>query len=106
MVRSEEFYEGDRDMVLPTAGVGETMQEVLARRWSRRGMVKGGLAAGLVLSMGRAGLRSATAQDATPGAPSAAGRTVVGKLAFEPIALDAGDALVVAPGHTAVPFLR
>jgi len=40
--RNEEFYEGDRDEVLSTGGVGETMQEVLARRWSRRGLVKGG----------------------------------------------------------------
>ena len=39
--RNEEFYEGDRDEVLSTGGVGETMQEVLARRWSRRGLVKG-----------------------------------------------------------------
>ena len=48
--RTEEFYEGNRDQVLSTRGVGETMQEVLARRWSRRGLVKGGLAAGLVLT--------------------------------------------------------
>ena len=41
--RNEEFYEGDRDEVLSTGGVGETMQEVLARRWSRRGLVKGAL---------------------------------------------------------------
>jgi hypothetical protein len=40
--RTEEFYEGDRDTVLSAAGLGETMQEVLARRWSRRGMLRHG----------------------------------------------------------------
>ena len=101
--RNEEFYEGDRDQVLSTAGIGETMQEVLARRWSRRGLVKGGLAAGLVLTAAGRDLRGAGAQDATPVAGEAA-RT--GGLTFVPITLDAGDDIVVAAGHTAVPFLR
>ena len=99
--RTEEFYEGDRDTVLSAAGLGETMQEVLARRWSRRGMLRHGTGAALVLTLGQGGLRSAAAQDATPLAGAA-----VGGLDFEPITLDAGDNLVVAPGHTAVPFLR
>ena len=101
--RTEEFYEGNRDTVLSTAGIGETMQEVLARRWSRRGLVKGGLAAGLVLTAAGRDLRAAGAQDATPVTGEAA---QVGGLAFVPITLDAGDEIVVATGHTAVPFLR
>ncbi|MGH2615272.1 MAG: alkaline phosphatase PhoX, partial [Thermomicrobiales bacterium] len=101
--RSEEFYEGDRDQVLSTAGIGETMQEVLARRWSRRGLVKEGLTAGLVLTAARSGLHSADAQEATP----VTGDTVeAGGLTFVPIALDTGDDIVVASGHTAIPFLR
>ena len=64
--RTEEFYEGDQDTVLSTAGIGETMQEVLARRWSRRGLVKGGLAAGLVLTAAGRDMRIAGAQGATP----------------------------------------
>jgi uncharacterized protein len=101
--RTEEFYEGDRDTVLSTAGIGETMQEVLARRWSRRGLVKGGIAAGLVLTAAGRELRAAAAQGATPVAGEAA---QVGGLTFVPITLDAGDDIVVAAGHTAVPFLR
>ena len=53
--RNEEFYEGDRDEVLSTGGVGETMQEVLARRWSRRGLVKGGPCRGPRAHRGRPG---------------------------------------------------
>jgi secreted PhoX family phosphatase len=101
--RTEEFYEGDRDQILSTRGVGETMQEVLARRWSRRGLVKGGLAAGLVLTAAGRDLRGTGAQDATP----IAGETAwTGGLTFVPITLDAGDDIVVAAGHTAIPFLR
>src|SRR5688500_19112436 len=101
--RNEEFYEGDRDEVLSTGGVGETMQEVLARRWSRRGLVQGGLAAGLVLTAAGRDLRITGAQAATP-VPSDA--VQVGGLSFTPITLDAGDALLAAPGPHAVPFLR
>jgi uncharacterized protein len=101
--RNEEFYEGDRDEVLSAGGVGETMQEVLARRWSRRGLVKGGLAASLVLTAAGREMRFAGAQAATPVTGEAA---QVGGLTFTPITLDTGDDIVVAPGHTAVPFLR
>ena len=69
--RNEEFYEGDRDEVLSTAGLGETMQEVLARRWSRRGLVKGGIAASLVLTTAGKGIPATGAQTATPVASEA-----------------------------------
>jgi secreted PhoX family phosphatase len=102
--RNEEFYEGERDVILSTAGHGETMQEVLARRWSRRGVIGSGIGAGLVLTLGR----TVGAQQATPaGAPGATpAATPTAETAFEPIALDEGEDLVVAAGHTAVPFLR
>jgi uncharacterized protein len=101
--RTEEFYEGDRDEVLSAAGFGETMQEVLARRWSRRGLMKGGIAASLVLTATGKGIPSAGAQTATP----VAGEPLqLGSLTFTPIALDTGDQIIVAPDHTAVPFLR
>ncbi|HEV2109312.1 MAG TPA: PhoX family phosphatase [Thermomicrobiales bacterium] len=106
MVRSEQFYEGGRDQVLSTAGVGETMQEVLARRWSRRGMMKSGALAAMALIPAGAGLKPAGAQDATPGATPEANGAAVGGLGFEPIALDTSDIHVVALGHTAVPFLK
>lgn len=98
MRRDEEFYEGDREIVLSTAGRGETMQEVLARRWSRRRVLGSGLATGLVLTWSL----PASAQEADSslnGSPDA----VPG---FEPITLDGGDDLIVAAGHEAVPFLR
>lgn len=99
MPRNEEFYEGDRDVVLSTAGRGETMQEVLERRWSRRGLIGAGLASGLTLTLAQGG-RHAAAMQATPAAEA------VSNGWFEPIELDTGDAIVVAAGHTAVPFLR
>jgi uncharacterized protein len=113
MKRTEEFYEGERDEVLSTAGRGETMQEVLARRWSRRDMLEGSLATGLVLTLS-ANARLGAAQDATPAgngtpvvdASPAASGTPVAAGGFEPITLDEGDALVVAANHVAVPFLR
>src|SRR5688572_24157244 len=102
VARSEEFYEGDRDVVLSEAGRGETMQAVLARRWSRRAVIQGtGLAAATV-----SGLREAAAQEATPVATPGTDGSAVGVLGFEPIALDLGDDIVVAAGHTVVPLLK
>src|SRR5215207_58383 len=56
MIRSEETYEGDRDEVLSTAGRGETMQAVLARRWSRRALLHGGALASMTLTLGPGGM--------------------------------------------------
>jgi secreted PhoX family phosphatase len=100
MARNEEFYEGDREDVLSTAGRGDTMQDILARRWSRRGFLEGGLATGLVLTLGTHS--SSAAQEATP----VGGATPVSEIGFEPIELNEDDALVVAANHVAVPFLR
>ena len=100
MVRSEEFYEGDRDEVFSGAGRGETMQAVLARRWSRRRLIQGGgFAAAAVLGTTPEAIG---AQEATPVVAPAA----MGTLSFEPIVLDQGEEMVVAPGHTAVPLLK
>lgn len=109
--RSEEFYEGDRSEILSDNGRGEKMYDVIARRWSRRGVVQAGLASGLVLTGSAA---AAAAQDATPGsspaaspvASPAASPVAESGIAWDAIALDEGDDLVVAAGHTAVPFLR
>ena len=94
-------YEGDKTRILSTAGRGETFAEVLARRLSRRGVVKGGVAAGALAVTGPQ-LRFASAQDGTPVTEPAA----AGTLAFEAIALDEGDAMVVPDGYIAEPFLR
>lgn len=116
MQRTEEFYEGDRDTVLSTDGRGETMQEILARRWSRRGVVGSGLASGLVLTLGAEALaqEASPPSNATPvangtpvvGATPQLGATPVAAAGFEPITLDEGDDIVVAARHIAVPFLR
>ena len=99
MKRDEEFYEGDRDVVLSGAGRGETMQDVLARRWSRRGFLGGALAGGLVLKLGAPTL----AQEASPAVEA---NDEARPSIFQPIELDEGDDIVVAPNHVAVPFLR
>ncbi len=111
MKRTEEFYEGDRDVVLSTNGRGETMQEVLARRWNRRSLLKGGGAAGLVLTLGAPTLAGAATQAtpvaiATPEAMATPEAVAATGPAFEPIVLDQGDDLVVAANHVAVPFFR
>src|SRR5687767_11127108 len=99
VVRSEEFYEGDRNEVYSEAGRGETMQDVLARRWNRRRVLQGGglAAAAVVLSTKP---DTAGAQEATPAATPAG----IGTLSFEPIALDMGEDMIVAAGHTVVPL--
>lgn len=100
--RSEEFYEGDRDVVLSDNGRGETMQNILTRRWSRRTVVGSALASGMVLKMGP----SALAQDANPVASPEASPVATGPATFDAIALDEGEEMVVAAGHKAIPFLR
>ena len=104
--RSEEFYEGDRDEILSGKGRGEKMYDVIARRWSRRGVVQAGLASGIVLS----GAKAVAGQDATPeatpaGSPAASPVAGAG-IEWDAIELDQGDELVVADGHTATAFLR
>ena len=97
-------YEGDKGRIFSSPGRGETFQEVLSRRLSRRGLVKvtAGSAAAATVSV--TGPRfTVAAQTATPVAGNLVGR--VGALGFTPITLDAGETPVVAPGHTVVPFL-
>jgi secreted PhoX family phosphatase len=119
MKRDEEFYEGDRDQVLSTAGQGETMQDALARRWSRPGLLRGGGVTGMVLTLGAPAIlttsRQATPENATPVASPQAtperpaptpSPPPVFATGFQPIQLDEGEDLVVAANHVAVPFLR
>lgn len=95
--RSEEFYEGDQDEVLSGKGRGELMQDIMARRWSRRHAIGAGLASGIVLTNG--GMLAA--EGATPEASP-----VTNGASFDAISLDQGDDLQLAAGHTAVAFLR
>ena len=100
MKRTEEFYEGDRDVVLSVNGKGETLQAIMERRLNRRAMMKAGTGAGLVLSLGPTLAGAQATPEASPVAEVNAGP------AFEPIALTQGEELTVAANHVAVPFLR
>jgi uncharacterized protein len=112
-------YEGDKDRILSTRGVGETMNEVMRRRFSRRAAVAAGAAgaAGAAMTVGVKAQSPTASPAATPGASPAAGpeSTVVGSsgspvdeptLSFENIGLKVTENVVVAEGYTAVPFLR
>ncbi|CAA9579049.1 MAG: Putative phosphatase [uncultured Thermomicrobiales bacterium] len=86
------------DAVYSDAGKGERFADILARRISRRGALKAG-AAGAAAATSLTGPRlRALGQDEPSFDPASLG--------FEPIALDAGDAVVVPPGYRAQPLLR
>lgn len=93
-------YEGDKSRIYSTAGVGETFAEVLARRISRRGILKSAGAAGLT-----AAALSITGPRLTMPSAAAADADRVGTLGFTPIGLDEGPDPLVAEGHRIVPFL-
>ena len=96
-------YEGTKERVYSTAGRGETFADVLARRISRRGLVKSAVATAGALAV--TGPILTSAQDATPEASPVAGGGM-GSLAFEPITLDTGDQHQVAAGYSAEPLLK
>ena len=108
-------YEGDKEKVYSTAGRGETFEEVLARRLSRRGFLVGSAAAA-ALAVGRAGVGAqgtpvaspVASPGASPVASPAASPAAMGPGGsdYEAIALDRGDNVVVAAGHRAAPLLR
>lgn len=104
--RSEEFYEGNRDEILSDKGSGEKMYDVIARRWSRRGLFQASLASGLVLTGASAAAAQGATPAATPAGSPAASPVAANGIAWDAIELDQGDELIVAAGHTAIPFLR
>jgi secreted PhoX family phosphatase len=93
-------YEGDKDKVYSGAGRGETFSEIMDRRWSRRGLLKSSAAATLI------GLGTPVIGGAQSASPEASPAAVASSLTFEAIALDSNDALLVANGYEALPFLR
>ena len=85
------------------AGCGETFAQVIARRISRRAVLKAGAGVStLMLASPVIGYAKASAQatpvSGTPGAGSS--------LTFQPIAPSTEDRIIVAQGYTATPFLR
>jgi secreted PhoX family phosphatase len=102
-------YEGDKEKVYSTAGRGEIFADVLARRFSRRGLLQGGIAASaVVISAGTIGSTAAqeASPEASPSASPAASPAAGTAPAFGSIAASAEDALVVAAGYEAIPFLK
>src|SRR5690606_35540510 len=93
MKRTEEFYEGDRDIVLSVNSRGETLQAIMERRLNRRAMMKAGTGAGLVLSLGPTLAGAQATPEASPVADVTAGP------AFEPISLTQGEELTLAANH-------
>ncbi len=95
-------YEQDGPRVLSTAGRGETFAEIMARRLSRRGLIQGGVAASAMV------LAAPVLQSGAQGTPEVGAGAPVGgsNLNFTAITPDLGDAILVAEGYTATPFLR
>ena len=94
-------YEQDGPRVLSTAGSGATFAEIMARRLNRRGLVQVGVAASAMV------LAAPVMQGAAQGTPEANdGAAAPGSLSFTAIDPALGDAVVVAEGYTATPFLR
>ncbi len=104
---NEHGYEGNKDKVYSGAGRGETFAEIRTRRFSRRGLLKGGAVASIA-GLGAPAIVGAqtTSPAATPVAtPAASPAAAAATLAFTAIAPDTGDSIVVPEGYEAVPFL-
>ena len=100
-------YEGDKDKIYSTSGTGETMNDVLRRRFSRRTAVAGTVGSAAVLL----GTKLTAAQDATPGAspvasPAATPVAADDTLTFAGLEIQTGISPVVPEGYTVTPFLR
>jgi secreted PhoX family phosphatase len=98
-------FDGGKEQVYSTAGRGETFQEILARRLSRRGLMKGGVAASAMVLTAPVLANGVAAQEASPAASPMASPAAGSSLTFQAIAADNGPDLVVAAGYTATPFL-
>jgi len=104
-------YEGDKDKVYSSTGRGETFSEVMKRRLSRRGLIRGGAAATVIGLGAPATFAQSSTPTASPAAspiasPEATPVAGASSLTFEAISLDSNDALLVAPGYEAIPFLK
>lgn len=99
-------YEGDKSKIYSTAGTGDTMSEIMARRFSRRSIVSTTTLGSAVVLLGAKG---AGAQSTPVGSPEGtAGATPVSAttFGFEGLALQGGENPAVPDGYTVVPFLR
>jgi secreted PhoX family phosphatase len=84
----------ERGAAMSRAGVGDTFAEILQRRLSRRGLLKGALTASALLMSGAKLLEEA---QASPSASS---------LRFDPIRPDASDQVTVPAGYRVRPLVR
>jgi secreted PhoX family phosphatase len=98
-------YEGDKNRILSVNGTGETMAEIMSRRFSRRNVVVAAGATGAAVAIGARTV--AQTPEASPiGSPVASPVAGSGTLDFAGLTLQTGEEVVVAEGYTAVPFLR
>jgi len=112
----EHGYEGNKDKIYSDKGRGETFADILGRRFNRRGLIKTGAAASIVglgaPVMAQAQTASPVATPAaTPAAspvasPDASPVAQASSLAFDPIALDTSDVVLVSQGYQAAPLLQ
>lgn len=85
----------EREPAMSGAGVGDTFAEILQRRLSRRGLLKGALTASALLMTGAKLL-----EEEAQASPS------VSSLRFKPIHPDASDQVTVPAGYRARPLVR
>jgi uncharacterized protein len=94
-------YEGDKNRILSWKGTGETMQEIMHRRFSRRAVVAGSASAAAAVVINGAVAQTPVASPmASPSASPVAGS------GFTSLTLQKGEEPVVPEGYTVVPFLR
>ena len=91
-------YEGDKSRVYSDQGRGETMADIMQRRFSRRAALAGATATGAVVTLGipAAAQTPVASPMATPGATPVGGGPA---LALEGLALQRSSALILLNAH-------
>jgi secreted PhoX family phosphatase len=97
---SEEFARVDPDDQSTNPSANEAFQQVLERRMSRRGVLRGGTVAAAVGFIGAAGGGTAAAAVAGPRPPNGPGGRGRSLLGFKAVAASSADTVSVPPGYT------
>jgi hypothetical protein len=96
--------EGNSEEIITNPSPVHTFSEILERRFSRRGMLVGGVRAAFAGFVAASGVGALTRPGGLGTALLAAqgpGPGVVGRLGFEPVRVYNGDGILVARGYTA-----
>lgn len=86
------MHEPSSDVPLSAAGRGELFEAILARRWSRRALLRDAMLSGLTIYLPRLDNRAPAPADA--------------RVAFGHVGSTTGDTMAVADGHRATVLLR